>query len=230
MLVGSTPITVIMKGENMGDVYSITNIFNRKIYIGATTKDYRKRWKQHLFDAQKSVNKNRDLYKDIIKYGQNAFRLDLLYSIELEEDLYAKEKQIILKLREEGYELYNISLGGKGRSTLILNKQEIISYYLFLSDFNVQETGRFFKIDAATVKKILKEYHIQPLTVKEQHKQHGLKVAQCDINTHEIIKIFHTLSEAAESIGRTKATSSAIRHCLKGRNKSAYGFYWKEIN
>ena len=50
-------------------------------------------------------------------------------------------------------------------------------------------------------------------------------VWQCDKNTHEKIKMYHCICEAAKALGNLQ-WSKHIGDVLKGRRKSAYGFWW----
>ena len=213
----------------MGEVYSITNVINGRVYIGATTKESNVRWKEHLSCVHKKPYCTRELYKDIDKYGKENFKINVLFSTDIENELFEKEKEQILQLQKEGYNLYNKSLGGKGRSSIATNEKEIISYYLFLSDFNTVETARYFRIDHGTVRKLLHKYHIQPLSVDETNKKRGHRIAQCELDKHKIIHIFNSVAEAAECLTGNKMRTSAIRHCLKGRNKTALGYFWKYV-
>lgn len=52
------------------------------------------------------------------------------------------------------------------------------------------------------------------------------KIAQCDKNTHEIIKIFNSIREASRETGANRANISQV--CC-GKRLSANGYYWMNI-
>ena len=52
------------------------------------------------------------------------------------------------------------------------------------------------------------------------------KVAQCDLQTHEIIKIFNSISEASRLTGVDRRTISAV---CNNRYRHAGGYYWFKI-
>lgn len=53
------------------------------------------------------------------------------------------------------------------------------------------------------------------------------KVIMCDKDTHEEIKTFNSMKEAAAYFNSNNATH--IGDVLKGKRKTAYGFYWKKF-
>ncbi len=58
---------------------------------------------------------------------------------------------------------------------------------------------------------------------KENRNYISKKVAQCDINTHQIIQIFNSIKEASEQTG---VCLTSIYKVCKGTRKSAGGYYW----
>ena len=52
------------------------------------------------------------------------------------------------------------------------------------------------------------------------------KIAQCDKETHEIIKIFNSIHEASDI---TKINRANINQVCNNKRKSAGGYYWKKI-
>ena len=49
----------------------------------------------------------------------------------------------------------------------------------------------------------------------------------CDKQTHEPIKIFDSINDAIKYLGLNKNSSSNIVATMKGRKKSAYGYFWR---
>ena len=66
-----------MKEKVLGEVYLITCLITGKQYVGITIRGYLNRWKKHL--AQ-SKTKGTGLHEDIHKYGEDAFKIEVLES------------------------------------------------------------------------------------------------------------------------------------------------------
>lgn len=82
--------------EEYGTIYKIQNKVNGKIYIGQTTRTFKKRYNSNVF---KNTH-NDHLRRSIMKYGKNSFdiieRFDVAYS---KEELNRKEEYYISKYR-----------------------------------------------------------------------------------------------------------------------------------
>jgi len=70
-----------------GYIYCITNLINNKKYIGQTTRNIEKRWKEHL---QNLKIKNK-LYNAINKYGYENFSIESIHFIKEANRLDLKE-------------------------------------------------------------------------------------------------------------------------------------------
>lgn len=83
-----------LEKKEYGVIYKIENKINGKIYIGQTTRNFKKRYKSNLF---KNTH-NEHLKRSILKYGENSFniteRFDVAYS---QEELNKKEEYYIEK-------------------------------------------------------------------------------------------------------------------------------------
>lgn len=113
------------------EIYLITNIINKKVYIGTTKKKYgnipygyKKRFKKHIDNAL-SKTRNTEcpkLYNAINKYGKESFIIELLEECLLENRAIL-EKQYIAKYNSTDDKYgYNISLGGDGRSVALVDE------------------------------------------------------------------------------------------------------------
>lgn len=118
--------------ENNYLIYKIINNITNKIYIGKTKEYYgtnningiEGRFKQHIVNS-KSKTKFNDcpmLYNAIRKYDSDNFKIELLEKT-TKEQVNIKEIEYI-KLYDSTNSLngYNISLGGDGRSVVIVNE------------------------------------------------------------------------------------------------------------
>jgi group I intron endonuclease len=90
-------------------IYQVTNIVNKKSYVGFTSQLPEKRWYQHLWEA-----KNRrvtPLYASIRKYGEDKFLFSILEEgLDLDIGLKIREPYWISVIKPE----YNLTEGGEG--------------------------------------------------------------------------------------------------------------------
>ena len=99
-------------------IYKITNIENKKIYIGKTVATSAARWQQHLYEAynEKCRAYNYVFHKAIRKYGADKFIVEDIDSADTEAELNEKEKFWIKFYRDNfgKTNVYNIADGGNG--------------------------------------------------------------------------------------------------------------------
>ena len=85
-------------------VYKITNTVTGDFYIGSS-KDVKKRWREHKCQSTWKKYPNKQLYLDMMKYGLNKFELQILAEVEAEQ-LKEKEQEFIETLKPT-YNNYN---------------------------------------------------------------------------------------------------------------------------
>lgn len=93
-------------------VYKITNIINKKNYIGVDSY-FPKRLKQHKSNLDKNIHKNKYLQNSYNKYGSKNFTFELLENCGTREEMLNKEIELIsyYETLECGY---NHTIGGEG--------------------------------------------------------------------------------------------------------------------
>ena len=93
-------------------VYLIENIFNKKVYIGKTSKTLDTRLKQHIYTSKKL---NTPLSKAICKYGKQNFIIKLLENtIDNSKENFWINKYINILGKQN---IYNATKGGDGGDT-----------------------------------------------------------------------------------------------------------------
>ena len=85
-------------------VYKMTNTVICDFYIGSS-KDVKRRWKEHKCQSIWNKCPNKQLYKDMKKYGTDKFEIQILEEVE-PEHLKQKEQQFIEMLKPT-YNNYN---------------------------------------------------------------------------------------------------------------------------
>lgn len=93
-------------------IYKITNISDKKIYIGQTV-NYRKRKTSHLNSLKNGNHHNEHLQRAFDKYGESAFEIELIKECTTEE-LDEMEKHYIKELDACNHDKgYNMMYGGQ---------------------------------------------------------------------------------------------------------------------
>lgn len=92
-------------------IYKITNLINRKIYIGRTTQLLKTRWDAHRNGITAGKNKHLKLYKAFKKYGIENFKIEQIDRTNSFEKLRNLEGEYILKFQSYKDEIgYNMSI------------------------------------------------------------------------------------------------------------------------
>lgn len=106
-------------------VYLVTNLVNRKTYVGITSLGLKKRWSEHLCAAKTSTKKPKfALHRAIAAYGQENFSVEVIGRSETWDELLMLERALIL---DHGSHTtasgYNLTLGGQGIVGLVRTKE-----------------------------------------------------------------------------------------------------------
>lgn len=135
-------------------VYQITNLVNGKVYIGQTN-DIHRRWQEHKHDKRK----NKPIHNAIQKYGQDNFKIDILYY----GPYYNRvEKNWISLLDSQNPNKgYNITSGGQDSygednpaSTITEYTARNIMKDLKETDLSIKEIGEKYNVNPHTVTNI----------------------------------------------------------------------------
>lgn len=215
----------------MAFIYKITNDINQKVYIGKTEKSIKERFKEHCRDYKYSRCEKRPLYAAMKKYGIEHFHVELVEETNNPEE---REQYWIKFYNSYGSTGYNATMGGDGKKYIDINK--LIEAYNRLGTIVAvsQETGH----SGYYIGRLLKQMGIQVTVAQEINKKKCSKqVAQCDKDTHEQLKTFNSLIDAARYLQEKQISASKNTHGIaghigqvcNGKRKTAYGFYWEFI-
>lgn len=223
----------------MTGIYKITNLQNGKIYIGQAV-DINRRWSEHKSHSfsPKHVSYNFAIHRAIRKYGIESFSFEVLEECD-ENQLNEREIYWIQKFNSKNCG-YNMTDGGDTCANGINRK--VCQYSLdgkFLASFSAirlaaRETGvdhaaigRCCNREVGHAGKFLWAYEGEapaiperPLLIRE--------VGQYSLDTGELIAIHKNAVEATRAIG--KNNPSNVRNVCRGKQKSAYGYFWEYLD
>lgn len=149
-----------------GIIYKITNKVNGKSYIGQTRYTIEFRWRQHQHKKD-----NTYFHNAIHKYGIQNFNVEVLEECDVEK-LNSREIFYIAKYNtfKEGY---NLTIGGEGNKRLVLDDKYDEIKELYLSGFSSNKIATLYKVDKATIVKILRalDVKIRDKSIKINHQE-----------------------------------------------------------
>ena len=94
----------------MFNIYIIRNNINSLVYVGQTSKSIEERFKGHL-QAYRKGN-SRDLYKAMRTIGESNFYVELLCTVNSQEEADDMERYFISLYDSDGDGGYNMDIGG----------------------------------------------------------------------------------------------------------------------
>ena len=209
-------------------IYTITNRLNNKKYIGQTSFDLDKRWKQHLQDARRDRCKNRPLYIAINQYGSDNFDISVLEEC-TREKADERERYWIEKYRTFKYG-YNATFGGDGK--------RYVDHDLVLATYertkNQNETARLLNIHQDTVADILRESNVSRRKCGDVTATIRSKPIYATSKSGQFVCAFASITSAAKWVADRMDNHTSIKTIHKhiqencnGKRKSAYGIYWQ---
>lgn len=137
-----------------GFIYKVTNKVNGKSYIGQTRYTVEFRWRQHQHKKD-----NTYFHNAIHKYGIENFTVETLEECNI-EDLDSKEIYYIAKY-DTFNSGYNLTIGGEGKRKVVTDNQYEEIKGLYLSGFSSSKIATLYKVDKATIIKILKSLEVK---------------------------------------------------------------------
>ncbi|MGN1050579.1 MAG: GIY-YIG nuclease family protein [Selenomonadaceae bacterium] len=221
-------------------IYRLTCDQTGKSYIGQS-KDIRRRMWEH---KRPNSMKNSELKKDILRYGFDSFKQEVLEECPIDR-LDEREKFYIAKYKPE----YNVSIGGKGPKGYHVSaankallreygkrqwasksdeeKQQIIQNNLrgpAIGHQVSQETRA--KLRAANLGKKQSAETIAKRAPKISKAMKGNRNGNKPVRAVELNKEFSSVKEAASFVG---VNPGQVTAALKGRNKTCRGYHWKYL-
>lgn len=150
-------------------IYRITNLVNRKIYVGKTD-NVERRWYDHCYDAKH--NTGFYFQRAIRKYGEDAFSISILETYKNEQTALDREKALIRELNTRNPQVgYNVAEGGLGGHTMTQEQIEnqraikICDHPKFIEAFNAgltqREIAKLFHVSVTSVIRCIKQLRLE---------------------------------------------------------------------
>lgn len=128
----------------MNLIYKITNIINNRFYIGSTKNEY-KRFLNHFNLHEVCLNQNNIFHEDILKYGKENFKINILYEIEDDIESSRMEGKLIRQNKDNPL-IYNIVPGSSGRKVFYEEDIKFIRYLYSKKELTCLEAyNKYFK-------------------------------------------------------------------------------------
>ena len=215
----------------MAYIYKISNDINNKVYIGKTTYNIQKRWKEHCNDLHRRKLEKRPLYNAMNKYGIEHFYIELVEECSI--DVLSEREIYWIESYNSFKNGYNATKGGDGAYRI--DYTEVIKNYNIYH--NRTKVAEVMGISLDSVTTILKNNNINFESGGQVMAQKtGQTVACYDIITGALIKIFDNYSIAARWLiennytnSKEKTAATHISEVARGKRKTTGGFIWKRI-
>jgi group I intron endonuclease len=196
-------------------IYKITNLVNRKIYIGKTD-DIEHRWYGHCYDAKHS---NGFYFQHAIrKYGEEAFAISILEAHKDEQIAFDREKTLIKELNTRDPRVgYNIAEGGLGGNTMTQEQIEAqhsiknCDYSKFIEAFNIGLTqGEIAKLFKTGIKGVINCARRLDLSFKNRRSLKLRKITK-EVQNKDVIAFLQQKFYQKEAL-RTQRRQERLRH------------------
>lgn len=212
--------------DSYGYIYKITNLINKKVYIGQTRYSIAKRWSNHLNSYKHLDLYSYPLYFAMNKYGVENFRIE---EIEKCKESELNDKEIYWIDFFDSYNNgYNATKGGDGYKRFNIEDSIIIEAYERLG--SLEKVMHVLHCRYEIVKSILESHGIKVYSAKELAVKNGYTVLQYKDN--KLIRRFSCMNDAlrwiqANYLPDTKLDTIRMRFNKKVYNDGEYlGFYW----
>ena len=239
--------------KRQSGVYVITNLINKKIYIGSSI-DIKVRWSNHKSELKRGVHNNKYLQNAWNKYGEENFKFEILEICNIEglnnqeainkvQDLEQKYLEELQPYGKNGYNLNKYAHGGKEGITWsnIKNGELVYPIEVYKKVIKMLQNPKYSyrKIEKETgmsktnIISIYNKTKYKELTKniifpKRQNKCYfNCGNSGISIYKYDIYKNFvKKYSSMTQACKDAKCNFPQIQRCCRNEIPSAGGFYW----
>lgn len=210
----------------MGIIYSITNIQNKKVYIGKTIRPLQVRWNEHKKDMYNPDKNDNKLYRAMNKYGVENFIIEILEE-NIPNDILGQKEQDYIKLYDSYYNGYNSTLSGEGESCVDI--EELKKLYALGKSYS--EIAKITGHTSKTVSTRLRQENLQSPYLHKGYLNKGKQICFNDQIFDSLTLLAKYLQENIE-IFKNKQLSTIIKGISKNakNNKPYCGYYFNYFN
>lgn len=194
-----------------GFIYKVTNKVNGKSYIGQTRYTVEFRWRQHQHKKD-----NAYFHNAIKKYGIENFIVETLEECDY-KDLDSKEIFYIAKY-DTFNNGYNLTIGGSGNRTLVLDDKYDEIKCLYLSGFSSSKIAKLYNVDKASIIKILTAMRVKirsnKLNINQQELQELIRDYKSGYSLRELAKRYDCTSNGLKDFLKRKGIDLKIKYSI----------------
>ena len=194
-----------------GFIYKITNKVTGKSYIGQTRYTVEFRWRQHQHKKDGCY-----FHNSIHKYGAENFIVETLEECDF-EDLDSREIYYIAKY-DTFNNGYNTTIGGDGRRKIVTDNQYEEIRELYLSGFSSTKIAELFKVDKATILKILHSLKVKirknNLDINRQEFEELVRDYQSGFSLRELAKRYDCSAPGLKEFLLKKGVDLRVKYSI----------------
>lgn len=239
--------------EQKSGVYIITNLINKKIYVGSSI-NIKLRWANHKSDLRRGTHRNKHLQRAWNKYGEENFNFKILEECDIEgltrEEAISKVQNLEQKYLDSlnpyninGYNEEKKATGGKNRATW----ENALNGDLNYSIEAYEKVIEMLKNPQFSYRMIEKETSMSKTNIISIYKKESLKEFtqdiffpsrkfQCKYNKGtkgikiykydiygNLVKEYPSMTQA---LNEAKCEFQQIRKCCENKIPTAGGYYY----
>lgn len=194
-----------------GFIYKITNKVTGKSYIGQTRYTVEFRWRQHQHKKDGCY-----FHNSIHKYGAENFTVEILEECDF-KDLDSREIYYIAKY-DTFNNGYNTTIGGDGRRKIITDNQYEEIKELYLSGFSSNKIAELYKVDKATILKILHSLRVKirknSLDINRQEFEELVRDYQSGFSLKELAKRYNCSAPGLKEFLLKKGVDLRVKYSI----------------
>jgi group I intron endonuclease len=199
-----------------GLIYTIFCTINKQRYVGLTTQDVSKRWKDHI--SQAKSNPSTPLHKSIVKYGAHNHKIRIVEDDIPIDDLPDREIHWIAEF-DTFHNGYNQTTGGETSKTIHDDVKDKISQTMLGVSKSPEHTNK--------MRETLIERNIG-FSVIGDGKHCKRSVRATNVKTKEVLE-FDSIIEATNFLGLERNKGGNISRAIREKFM-AYGYLWERLD
>lgn len=165
----------VKENKEKNGIYVITNVVDRRLYIGSTARGFYARYKEHLLDLRKKQHSNDHLQNFSDKYKVESFEFYVLEIVQDKDKIYNREQYYLDKYWKTGL-LFNTARNAEAPARGVHRSEEFKEKIRQAQIGNINCKGRVVseetkeKMRKAKKGKALSENHKMKISLTQRGK------------------------------------------------------------